>query len=549
MLLPASDRIANAVSRTAPTLAPAFLAEALELFFTDNPRACVVEEGVILFDMAYARWTLDASAGRCVLQLWSEERNLVRTVIGLQARRDGLRLEVKRFGQTRPQILRLAPDREQRSPTVRDLTRKRYAALLARVLNRAFPELLQTDFTIAADLEHSFGPAYTRGMLYRGQSAWAIVGINAEESPGAVDSIVTIGILWMEQCRARAAGRRLVEGVKLVVPAGMANTVQERLPWLRAGIAKWQLYTLQEATETLSPLDEPDSGNLRVQLISAFAPELVLERSHAAVEQVFSLLDHAIPNAAQTPRERTEVLVRSPSEISFRLHGLEFARIRHGVREGSFAREDRISFGAGASETQLTDESQPLLCELVGRLFRSRHPAGSARDPLFRMQPERWLESVLRAHLVEIESTLQPAPIYTQVPALASADRGMLDLLAVTRDGRLAVLELKASEDLHMPLQGLDYWLRVRALHAAGEFARVGYFPGVILSPEPPLLYFIVPALRIHSTVDTILRHLAPEVEWRLLALDEKWRQKRSVIFRKQGGTGKRWPRVLAGQT
>jgi hypothetical protein len=30
------------------------------------------------------------------------------------------------------------------------------------------------------------------------------------------------------------------------------------------------------------------------------------------------------------------------------------------------------------------------------------------------------------------------------------------------RDGRLAVLELKAGEDIHLILQAVDYWLRVR---------------------------------------------------------------------------------------
>jgi hypothetical protein len=37
----------------------------------------------------------------------------------------------------------------------------------------------------------------------------------------------------------------------------------------------------------------------------------------------------------------------------------------------------------------------------------------------------------------------------------------MIDVLAVTREGRLAVLELKAEKDIHLPLQGLDYWSRV----------------------------------------------------------------------------------------
>ena len=536
---------ATSLRRTAPVFAPEALARALESFLTDNPRACVVEDGVVLFDMARARWTLDAASGRCLLQLWSEERTLQRTVVGLQERRDALRLEVRRFGQTKPQVLRLVPDRDQRSPTQREATRRNFVPLLQRVLLRAFPDLRLGEMTTAADLEHSFGPAYVRGVMERGQTSWALVATNAEETQGTVDSIVAVGVLWLAQCRERAGGRRIVEGLKLVVPAGMvtplSNTVAERLAWLHPGAAKWELYALDELREELERLPAAEGGNLRSRLMRAFAPEATLERMAAAVERVVALLP-------EQDRARVEVLPRTPTEVSFRLHGLEFARVEQGVSATSFAREDRISFGAGASETPLNEDTEALFQQLVGRLFASRHPAGSVRDPLFRLQPERWLESVLRKDLAAIESALLPAPVYTQVPALASADRGMLDLLAVTREGRLAVLEIKAGEDLHLPMQGLDYWVRVRALHAAGELSRAGYFPGVALSPEPPLLYFIVPALRVHSTLDTLLRYLSPEVEWRLLALDEHWRKKQAVIFRKRGGTGKGWPRVIAGE-
>ncbi len=524
-----------------PQLTPAALAAALETFLTEHPRASVVEEGAVLFDMAYSRWTLETTGGRCVLQLWNDERNLVRTVTGLETRRNALRLECRRFGQNRPQHLRLVPDRDLRTPSARELTRRRYAQLLARVLARAFPDLKQGETFAAADLEHSFGPAYVRLLLERSQSVWAVVAINAEETQSSVDGILTVAVLWLARCRERLEGRRVIEGVRVIVPTGMASTLRERLPWLHPGVAKWQLLELDEQRETLEPCIDAPGANLRAHLVAAFDPVLAMERSKAAIEQVLALV--GVPD-----RARVEVLARSAIEISFRLHGLEFARARHGVSTTSFAREIRITFGAGGSETPLNEETEPLLRELVHRLFLSRHPGGSTRDPLFRLQPERWLEAALRADLPEIESSLAPAPVYTQVPALALSDRGLLDLLAVTRDGRLAVLELKAAEDLHMPLQGLDYWMRVGALHAAGEITRSRYFPGVELSPEPPLLYFVVPALRVHSTLDTILRHLSPEIEWRLLALDEQWRKRRAVVFRKSGGTGKGWPRLLAGQ-
>jgi len=71
----------------------------------------------------------------------------------------------------------------------------------------------------------------------------------------------------------------------------------------------------------------------------------------------------------------------------------------------------------------------------------------------------------------------------------------MIDVLTVAREGRLAVLELKADEDIQLPLQGLDYWSRVAWHHARGEFQRFGYFPARELSSESPLLFLAAPAL------------------------------------------------------
>ena len=118
----------------------------------------------------------------------------------------------------------------------------------------------------------------------------------------------------------------------------------------------------------------------------------------------------------------------------------------------------------------------------------------------------------------------------------------MLDLLSVTGDGRLAVLELKANEDLHFALQGLDYWLRVRWHHTQtvdaatgmGAFQRHGYFRGVRLSADPPRLFLVAPSLRIHPATEQVLRYFKPEVEWTLLGLDERWRSRMRVITRKR---------------
>jgi hypothetical protein len=110
----------------------------------------------------------------------------------------------------------------------------------------------------------------------------------------------------------------------------------------------------------------------------------------------------------------------------------------------------------------------------------------------------------------------------------------MIDVLSSTRDGRLAILELKADEDIHLPLQALDYWARVSWHHARGEFQRFGYFPGRALSSDNPLLLLTAPALHVHPATDTLLRYLSSEIDWTLVGIDERWRSGIRTIFRKR---------------
>ena len=109
----------------------------------------------------------------------------------------------------------------------------------------------------------------------------------------------------------------------------------------------------------------------------------------------------------------------------------------------------------------------------------------------------------------------------------------MIDVLTVTRGGRLTVVELKADEDIHLPLQGLDYWARVEWHHARGEFKKFGYFEGRELSEEQPILILVAPALRVHPATDALLRYFSPEIAWEFLGIDERWRNGVRVVFRK----------------
>ena len=633
-----------------PTETPEALAERLRAFLEAHANGAVLEDGKPLFELATTQHKVTADHGRCTLLLWSGERNLVRTVVAASERNGCLRLTTKRLGQVQTKMLVIASEAPQRVAGRREPARKGYLRLLQRVLARTFPEYQAEGFRAAMDLERSFGAAYARGSLVRGNEAWAVIGVGAAESQSITDGILTLGILWLHHCRERSDGRQLYKGLRVVVPRGAATLTLARMPWLNSSAAQWELFELEEKTEELTARDPADQGNLRNRLVHQPDLRAAQERFAAAIDEVMSLVP---PGEAH----RVEQRLRSSSELAFLLHGFAFAHARVSFAPASFAHTLEVTVGVGAGETLLTPERREDIRGLVAELFLRRNPnatqggrklrpqgpgrgigaftgrpahgrlgsggTGEAQcgsgigrlemreralaarqDPLFRASPERWLESVLRENLAPLTRSLAPVPggrrtsadrfanevdpdtignreaeadggvrwgsqrrglgetpmiprfdprfVYAQVPAIAGAgDRGMLDLLGMTEDGRLAVLEIKASDDLQLALQGLDYWIRVRhhcaetmnagtdRMPGPNDLQRHGYFRDVQLSPLPPRLYLVAPALQIHPATETVLRYLSPRVEWTLLALDERWRQEVRVVWRKSGGSGR----------
>jgi hypothetical protein len=512
------------------------LAQRIEQYLAEHPAAAVLEDGRALFEMRVARYSIREEHGRCLLQLWSEERNLTRTVVEAQERTQALRLTTRRMGTAKPMVLELVPTSDRRTPTARDTARRSYQRLLERALLSRFPGCKVDGLRSAMDLEHSFGPAYVRGRLLQGTAVEAVIGVSAAESGATVDGVLTLGLLWLDYCRQKSEARRHVGGLKVIVPAGAWRTTAERMAWLNHAAAHFQLFTLDERSEELTEVDFRDTGNLESRLVHAVSREAAIERCREGIARLMALT----PEGA---RSWIELRANGAAEVGLLLHGLEFARVRRLAAAHSFQQEEQISFGAGANETPLCPETESLCRELLHRLFLSRYPGGSHSDALYRLQPERWLEAELRAQIGELLPGLREAPIYSQVPALSAGERGLLDLLAVDRDGRLAVIEVKADEDLHLPLQALDYWIRVRALvedrgstggRELTAFERQGYFAGLELANQAPRLLLAAPALRIHPANEPVLRYLSAQVEWELIALGEHWRKELKVIFRKR---------------
>lgn len=503
-------------------MTPDALSRTVQDFLSEASGAVVLEDGAIAYDLGQSKYSISGEYNKCLLHLWSAERNTVRRVLEAEVKNGTLRLAVQRLGQSRPTKLEICRERDRRSPTARKVARTAYEQKLRRTLDRHFPGLTITRLTSATDLEKSFGPIYARGVLRKGQSAFAVLGVNAGETQSSIDASLTFAILWLDVCRKSAAAKFLVEGLHLFVPQGCSALVRERMANLNRTAAKWRLFELDERHDSLVEIDCTDRGNVATRLLHAPDETAALDRFADSIARIRTIL----PNC--------EVSLLSAAEIAFRWRGLEFARARLGAEPGTFRSTQEIVFGVGAEERILQDHNFPFFLELLNALRDSRHPYGPRQHPLFRLRPERWLESLVVADVSVIDERLQPHSLYSQVPAFSASDRAMIDVLTTTRDGRLAVLELKADEDIHLPLQGLDYWSRVEWHHSRAEFPRFGYFADQELSVEPPLLFLVAPALHVHPATDILLSYISPQITWEFVGIDERWREEVKVVFRKR---------------
>lgn len=180
-----------------------------------------------------------------------------------------------------------------------------------------------------------------------------------------------------------------------------------------------------------------------------------------------------------------------------------------------------------------TAEGQSVALDLAdwGNLDTALEAAGSERRAAV-LEPEALLEEQVRLEIHEIDATLRTAPVYGQVPAFAGGDRGILDLLAADTSGRLAVMELKASESVHLPLQALDYWMRVDWHLHAGDFEKYGYFPGVALRRTTPRLLLAAPAIQFHPSNEIVVRYFHPSIEVERVGLAPLLSGPLKVMFR-----------------
>jgi hypothetical protein len=94
---------------------PESLVRTVEDFLTSARDAVIIEDGSVVFDLAQSKYSISGERNKCLLHLWSEERNFVRRVLEAEVKNEILRLAVQRLGQVKPTKLEICRERDRRS--------------------------------------------------------------------------------------------------------------------------------------------------------------------------------------------------------------------------------------------------------------------------------------------------------------------------------------------------------------------------------------------------------------------------------------------------
>jgi hypothetical protein len=409
----------------------------------------------------------------------------------------------------------------------------------------------------------------------------AVVEINA----GSIENFLASALLWFARVVEKFSARKkraAVSALWLIVPPSLAAELAAHVALLRAGLREAiTVCALDEERQTLieemPPLVFSRVPDLNELLDAERAPRLS-SASRLALSKTSARLRELAPEAID--------IVRARRGETLRFRGLPFARVR------KMAGEEKVWFGIGARRQILSDENWTEFVKLLDDLNEHRRVEKAARDAknfaafdveaksfdvganltfdfadesnkdessrlstsnssgfqsndssniashhhaLYASAPEAWLEFLLRQDVSKLDAGLRLAPLHAQFRA-ANEKRGArpVDLLALRRDGRLVVIELKTTESLTLPLQGADYWRRIEAHRRAGNIQRARLFDDAEIADAPPLVYLVAPMLHFHRSFAELARMVDPSIEIYRFDINEDWRTGVRVIRRER---------------
>jgi hypothetical protein len=458
------------------------------------------------------------SHGRLIFSCWGDEGTLVWRVNGWEWTGEKLLLEATRRMGAESALLELIPRASVKAAVAAiSATRHERCQHLAQLACAALQGAKIERASLSAGVRRGQPGAFARITLRHNRERIAVTGRVSEDETGEMDAFLSSALIWFTRAGEKARAP-YIQKLWLVVEAERVEKLTERLALLREDLRRViTLYQIDEEWRELTPVRLVELDELlAAQQVRFRRP--VSERLSESATQVVALAPEAID------------VVRARHGETLRFHGLAFARVRQVMNR------EHVWFGVEGARRRLLDESTheewtKLLLDL--QEHRRAEPADQ-HHALYKASPEAWLESLLRRDITRLDPGLIIAPLYAQFRPSHAGGTHLIDLLALRRDGRLVVIELKVAEDATLALQGADYWRRVEAHRRRGHLSQARIFGQAEISDEPPLVYLVAPLLRFHRAFQTIAHAITPQIEMYRFDLNEDWRAGVRVVRRTQ---------------
>ena len=452
------------------------------------------------------RYSIEVVGGRLCIEVWNEERSLSRRILSVQPGTSGtLDCTIRKFGGKEGKLSFLDLDRPQTAVKITRSNRSSFAEQFRRMLFRQFPGWEIQTLSTGLDLQRSLSSSFPRAYLTLGHQHMAVL---ACPSPDQEHAFLTSALIWHAHVSSFGNPGEISTGLCLFLPENLGALTAHRLRWCRQALLRPKLFRFN-GHGSAGEVDPDDLGNINSR-VNAIRP---LDPIPPAIQAVLRHITE-LPGVCVTPA--------SGGGLSIRCRGVQFASLANGV----------LRYGIETNEIA-TASSYSEVEQLAEQISGSHSPMAGPQAWL-PSSPERWMESCIRPAIQKLDATLLPSPVHGQVLTFAAGDRDLIDLLAVSNDGRLSILELKASEDMQLPMQALDYWMRIARHSEAGELQPL--FPQVPLSLRKPRLALVAPATCFHQTNATVLSYFSPEIDVERIGLNKSWHEKVEVVVRLTGG-------------
>jgi len=477
--------------------------------------------GVPAATLARGNFEFSVEWGKLIFAWWDEGVSQSWRVIAYEIDHGELRLQAARGMARETALLTLRDDaRWRETRELEDLPlgerRKTYAETLSRLITNNFDDARVQRATTGSTRARSGAGRYARLVLKSSGETVLAVGVSEAESQPRVDGVVATGLVWLAAFNEKRNEKDRAKRLWFCLPKGSSQTALERAALLDVSHlgARIECFEVDENGEEITSAPPATQD----ELLNSHPREVIWPGASTPDERWRERIVNLAPDLIETRRD-----ARSNGE-HFAINGLEFARASAGGKV-KFGVAGLLSEGE-ASLVPLTDSNFGELESLAREIARYRSANSPDRGhPFYLLRAEAWLESLLRRDINRLDATFDERFVYSQIPAWRADERSVIDLLTVNYGGRLAVIEIKTAEDLQLPLQGMDYWLRVEQGRLRNEFKKRGLFEGAVIADQSPLLYLVAPRLRFHRTFAVVARCISPRIEAYQIGINTNWRE------------------------